>query len=463
MRKYFGTHKPAASTCIGLLLFLIVGVEAGILLYGMGLGYAKLEVYDYRVFEQLAINLIDHATFSMDEAPPYSTSLFRSPGYPAYISLIYILFGRSLIALRLSQFFLLWLTAWLLYLLVARFVDTRSATVASLICATYPPFVFAATLYVAHSLTLLLAVIIVFALVSLRGQVRPQLHYFLLVGLVLGLMTLARPAFQLVALPAVAAVVMWRGRYNMKRRLVEAAVMMLGFSLLLAPWIMRNNLISHNVSGVKLVSAGGWSLYTSAQQYTGEISYRLLKPEWDVVIADFNRRNVEAVAVIPDQPAKPSTQAQRELMVDAGFNRDALRKMRDVTPGQFLKSYVRRFYWLWSTCDLSPWQIGIFHQILQLYHVLLMGLALLGCFLMRKSLVTQALLWLFFLYQTALHIVYHVEARYTLEARLFITIYAGIAVVSAVAYLQKKLFPLNTSSITPVATSATETRLKIIE
>ena len=195
---------------VGVVLFLVVGIEAIILLYALGLGYTKLEVYDYQVYERLGINLIDRAIFSMDETPPYSPTLFRSPGYPTYIALIYSLFGRSLMALRLSQFVLLWLTAWLLYVLAARFVDFKSAAMASLICATYPPFVFVSALYIAHSLTLLFAIIIILALASLREQSNPRLYRFLFVGLVIAVMTLARPAFQLAVLPAVMATVMWR-------------------------------------------------------------------------------------------------------------------------------------------------------------------------------------------------------------------------------------------------------------
>lgn len=445
---------------VGVMLFLVVGLEAVILLYVLGLGYTKLELYDYQVFERLGINLIDHATFSMEEVSPYSPTLFRSPGYPAYIALIYSLFGRSLMVLRISQFVLLWLTAWLLYVLAARFVDFKSAAMASLICATYPPFVFVSALYVAHSLTLLFAIIIILMLVSLREQLNPRLYGFLFLGLAIGGMTLARPAFQLVVFPVALATVMWRPERLMKRRLVEATVLAIGFAMVIVPWVIRNNLLSNNMAGLRVASAGGWSLYTSASQYKDEASYRILKPEWDIVVADFNRRNQEALNVIPDRRnsdgtlANPYAQAQRELLVDNGFNRDAFRKIREVTPGQFILSYVARFYWLWSTCDLSPWQVGIFHRFLQIYHVLLIGLILLGCFLTRKSLVAQALLWMFIIYQSLLHVVYHMEARYTLEARLFLLIYAGVSIVAIARYVRQKTFPVEVASVSAATVHA---------
>jgi 4-amino-4-deoxy-L-arabinose transferase-like glycosyltransferase len=441
---------------VGTVLLIVTGLEALIVLQVLGLGYAKLELYDYQVFEQLGVNLMNQAVFSMDDSQPFSPTLFRSPAYPVYIGLIYSLFGKSLMALRLSQFLLLWLTAWLVYRTAARYTDLRCAVVAALLCATYPPFVFVTTQYVAHSLTLFLAAVIVLCLVTLCAQPKPKLPYFFFVGILIAIMTLARPAFQLVLLPAMMAVVMWRPQQPMKRRRLEAAALGIGFALLIAPWVVRNNLVTGNASGLRIVSAGGWSLYTSATQYQGEISYRLLKPEWDVVVADFNWRNLEAAQDIPNVN-NPLATAQREILVDQGFSRDAGQKFRELTLRQFMVSYVSRFYWLWSTCDLSPWQTGIFHRFLQIYHVLLTGLVLVGCFLNRSRLMKHGLLWMFVVYQMLLHSIYHVEARYTFEARLFLLIYAGMAMTAIVAFISKNIFSLNTglafSRVNPAADS----------
>jgi 4-amino-4-deoxy-L-arabinose transferase-like glycosyltransferase len=454
-------YTRSTTAHIGIALLLVVGFEALILLQILGLGYAKLEIYDYQVFEQLGINLIDQTIFSMDESSPYSPTLFRSPAYPAYIALIYGVFGRSLMMLRLSQFLLLWLTAWVLYKIAARYVDLKSAAIVAFLCATYPPFVFVATLYVAHSLTLFLAAVIVLSLITLRAQLRTKLYHFFFVGLAIAIMTLARPAFQLILIPAIAAVVMLRTQQQLKRRFLEAAVLVIGFALLIGLWIVRNNQISGNMSGIRIVSAGGWSLYTSAQQYKGEISYRLLKPEWDVVVSDFNQRNLEAAKVIlashdsDGTLINPFALAQREILIDQGFNRDAFYKFREITFRQFISSYASRFYWLWSTSDMSPWQTGTFHRFLQIYHVLLTGLVLIGCFLNRKYFRTHALLWMFVVYQTLLHIIYHVEARYTFEARLFLLIYAGLTCSSVVETVHKKFNLLNAN----LFTSQTETAM----
>src|SRR5215469_9881797 len=101
---------------VGLLLLAITSTEAVVLLWFFGLGGKPLVLFDHQLYHQLAVNLLDHKTFSMDATPPYRPMLYRSPGFPAFIALVYALAGRSVVALRVAQFILAWLTSWLLYL-----------------------------------------------------------------------------------------------------------------------------------------------------------------------------------------------------------------------------------------------------------------------------------------------------------------------------------------------------------
>lgn len=427
---------------MGLLLLLVVGVEAFVILHLLGLGYTELEHHDYQVYERLAINMMDHSTFSMDQAPPFRPTLFRPPGYPAFIALVYSLFGRNLMAVRASQFILLWLTAWLLYILATRFVNRRSAAIAALICATYPPFVFMATLYSTTPLLLFLVVLIVLAVELLRTQPNPRLVYFLLVGVAIGALSLVRPGFEVLVVPLGGMVLLTKTHGPIKRRILSMTAIVLGCALLTGAWIVRNNLVSGNQSGLRIMVAG-WGLYTSALQYTGEISYRMLKPEWDVLIADFNRRNQEAAEAIPDRFTadgmlqNPYAQAHRELWVERSYIKDSLQIFKTLTMSHVLSNFIHRVFWLWSTSDVSPWQTGLFHRFVQGYHVLLAALVLWGCYLCRSVLRQHALLWVVAVYQMLLHVVLHVEARFTLEARLFLIIYAGVAL----SYLVWRLRP----------------------
>lgn len=427
---------------VGLALLLVVGIEAVVVLYAVGLGHTPLTHFDYWLYERLAINMVEHGTFAMSAEPPYWPSLYRPPGYPAFIALIYALAGRNVLAVRLAQFVLLWLTAWLLYAVAARLVGRSGAIAAAGLCVIYPPFVFTATEYGPHALTLFLLALVMLITLALQGHARPHILGFFAVGILLGMVTLVRPAFQLLLVGVMAVIVFNRPWRSMKQRWLAACALALGYALLITPWVIRNNLVSDYQAGYKIM-VGGWQLYTSALQYTGDVSYRLLKPEWDVVIADFNRRHREAEQAIPAlHPAAtserlPSVQAQRELWVDHGFIEDSWQKFSHLTPAHFLSHLPQRLFWLWSTYDNSPWQTGLFHRCVQFFHVMLFALILVGAYLCRSNFTGQWAVWLLAVYQTLLHLVFHVEARFTLEARLFLIIYAGVAL----SYLVWRLRP----------------------
>jgi hypothetical protein len=109
---------------------------------------------------------------------------------------------------------------------------------------------------------------------------------------------------------------------------------------------------------------------------------------------------------------------------------ESIEQLRNSDVLQLLSTLPLRMFWLWSTANCSPWQTGPFHRLVQVFHVLLMGLALCGTFLNWRHILVQWPLWIYALYQTLLHVVFHVEARFTLEARLGLCLYAGAAVVS---------------------------------
>src|SRR5262245_40782016 len=103
------------------VLLTIVGLEAVILLVAFGMGPEPLVHHDYLQYHQLAVNLLDYRTFSDDSTLPLRLTLYRPPGYPGFIAAVYTLAGRGVIAVRVVQFLLHCLTAFLVYLLGLRY------------------------------------------------------------------------------------------------------------------------------------------------------------------------------------------------------------------------------------------------------------------------------------------------------------------------------------------------------
>jgi hypothetical protein len=66
---------------------------------------------------------------------------------------------------------------------------------------------------------------------------------------------------------------------------------------------------------------------------------------------------------------------------------------------------------------------------------------LIGAFYCRNGWRQHYVLWMVPINLMLVHSVFHVEPRYTLEARLFLLIYAGVAVERFMLLTYKKLLP----------------------
>lgn len=421
--------SAAGGKAVAIAVGVIIAIEALLVLHVLGLGSAPLQVHDYRVYDRLAINLLDHRTFSEELAPPYAESYFRTPGYPAFIAAVYALSGRQFLTVRIAQFIVLGLTALLLYSLARRYFSERVAAISALLCATYPPLVFMSAMYTAETVSTCLLVGIAIVMADLQRR-RNGLGAAFAAGLLIAVLALIRGAFSLFVFAAALAIIaMPKGGAprTLRDRLRIAALICAGYAVVIAPWVVRNSRLVGRLTGPG--ASGGWSLYVSAQQWSGELSYRLLKPEFIPILADFNSRVAAAGRAVPASSVTGtrSLAAVREWYADRLYARDAKAKWRAIPPQRFLLGALPRAYWLWSTSDVSPANPPILHRLIQIWHVLLVALAAGGLILCRRRLAAQMILWIPAVYLTLLHFVFHVEPRYTVSARPLVWIYAAVA------------------------------------
>src|SRR6266545_3760626 len=85
-----------------LLLSVCIGLEALVVL--LLIDNSQIIGGDGYEYHRLAINLLSQHVFSYGSAPPYEPTTFRTPGYPVFIALVYLVSARSFLALRLVQF-----------------------------------------------------------------------------------------------------------------------------------------------------------------------------------------------------------------------------------------------------------------------------------------------------------------------------------------------------------------------
>lgn len=421
--RYAVTRRPE------VLIVALVCVEALVLIVFFGLSKWPVTGGDGPDYDGLATNLIHNFTFSKAHEPPYEASVFRTPGYPLFVAAVYLLTGGSFLGLRIAQYGLLAATAVLLYKLGVKFVNRSAALIGAVLCATYPPFVFEAAYHLTETLSTFLAVLFVWLL----GRTPPLSNITskraLAIGLVGGAGSLVRPSFGLlIAVPL--AVLLWSFLKNPRRSLVlSASLVTFGYLVCVGPWAIRNAVLSHAFS--PLGAAGGMSLFYSMEQYANKLSYRITVDEWATVIREYDGRT-EAAALEASQTISESSGVSRtvltELETDRSYVKDARQRLRGLTVWRLIRGIPVRIVYLWGPADTSPWATGTsFHRVVEAQFLFLMTAVLCGCYLVRTEMLGHWALLVIPLYLTAVHVVFHVEPRYSFPARTFLFIYAGVS------------------------------------
>jgi 4-amino-4-deoxy-L-arabinose transferase-like glycosyltransferase len=448
---------PLTPRRVWLVLLICVATEFAVLSIGFNLSDWPVDKGDEPGYRTLATNILDHGALSLADHAPFEPSVLRAPGYPLFVAFAYLLSGRSVMFLRLLQFGLLGLTGILLFGLAGYFMSPISSLWASILCVTYPPFVFQAAYHLTETLATLLAVLFVYLFVRMLKRTSYERVSAAGIGLVTALAALVRPSFVLLIIFPVLMLVfsMVRGA-GLKRCSVLVLLVSLGYLSVIVPCTVRNAYITHSV--IPLASSGGWSFCYSMRQYAGEASYRMPIEEWRSVIREYDLRHATARQELSGVtiPQGVSSAALSDALVDHGYARDGLKLWHNLTLGRLIAGVPIRLAYLWSTVDTSPWAAGgPFHLFVQALHVALALLVLGGCYIARGKLIAQWPLWIVPLYLVMMHLIFHVEPRYSLPGRPFLLVYAGVVIerITSLIRYRKTAFDAPPAAEEPIKAS----------
>ncbi len=414
--------RSRESVITAVLSLVCVAVELGVLLVFNAAGISSTPTTDEYTYDQLAANLLEHARFSAMRELPLEPAVHRSPGYPLFLALIYWIAGRSVIPAIIIQFALLAATGWVLFLLAQHFVSVKSSAIAGVLCVFYPQLMFMATFRLTEVISSFLAVLIILALVRCVTETRYQTVLSLVTGGIIGFSALVRPSFILV-ISFVLAVMAWRWRHKGHKQVTKQILSLIaGFSVFVVPWVARNYLVTGKI--VPLSVDSGWSLYVSAQQYTGEVNNQLTGDDWKNILEENNARR-RYLQSLPPPPYEIWPSVYRDVKMNQDYQVEAFQKIRSQSIFQPILRIPGRILTLWSVGDAL---VRRFHKITYIYFAITTLLTIAGVILCKKSLSDHWLLWLFPVYLTLLHLVFHVEIRYSFPARPFLLVYAGAAI-----------------------------------
>ena len=357
---------------------------------------------------RLASNLVHHGVFSDSLRAPFDPSVLRSPGYPALLAALRAVGLGSLGAIRVVQLVLLGLTAWVTGVITLRIAGERAGRIAAVATAAYLPLVWATTEQMTETAAALGLAVVALLLLSAREP-----RTWALAGLALAATAYVRPTFLALAVPAAILIAL------QTRRLVPAAVFAAAVAVAIAPWAIRTSIDAHTPVALQIGSGAG--RYASAEQNLGRLPIPLEGTGW----VAFKRVSRRTSNDLRRGRYTPVEQAEFDARMKRLAPHVPIRDVIDRLPAR-----VRA---LWGPVDATPaaqrWTTSA-RMAGTLEYWLLAALVCVCLALRRRSLLSLWPLWLPAVYLTLVHMVIHVESRYSLPARPELIVLAAVCVVS---------------------------------
>ncbi len=343
---------------------------------------------------------------------------YYPPGYPYFLSRIYLLAGHTPLAGAAANVLLSVLMVYLTWRLASDLVGNNAARWAGILMAFFPSQILFVNLLASEMV--FTPLLLLSLLLCIRAAKSSRLNWLLAAGsgILLGLATLCRALTQVFWV--IPLIHIWLSSKNRPATLRRGGLLLLGFVLLVAPWMIRN----HNTVGRAVISTnGGINLMIGNNPHSG-MGYTQV----DVAVFDFS---------IP----------RGEKYSDSvGYEKG--RAYILAHPITFLKRGVAKVAYLFAT-DM----VGLFYEInhaarhdVVTGHVWLAGISqvyylailLLACggmlrLLKSKRCVEETLLiWGPILFWMAVHFVYFGDARFHFPIMPLACVLAGVCIAAKI-------------------------------
>ena len=418
-------RKPASW---GLLATLVLTIIIGFYLRNESASETRVVSplrADTRDYYMYAYNLRHKQSYSRDISSltdveyPVTPDAVRSPGYPLFLSIF--VDGppdnRTISKIVFAQMILSTLILVLAFCLYTRFLSDFWAVAALLLTALSPHLIVANSYLLTETLFCLLLVLSGWLLCLFF--LRPSLALAAVSGLVLGVATLIRPGLQY--FPFLVAVI-WSVHYGRRKGFYFVSVLLLGYLVILSPWMIRNLKLFHSISDDTLkINFLHHGMYP-------EFKYGGLDKSYGF-------------------PYRYDPRSSEISVSMASVLNEIARRFRH-EPAQHLKWYLLRkpaVFWSWNIIQgigdvfiypihQTPYQSNLFfrwtHHLMRYLHWPLVLLSAAGCLMVwlprlnciypDNSLHVARVVAALLLYFTAIHVVGAPFPRYSIPLRPFL-------------------------------------------
>jgi 4-amino-4-deoxy-L-arabinose transferase-like glycosyltransferase len=370
-------------------------------------------------YHRLATSIAQGAGYVTEAGLP---TAWRPPGYPIFLSGIYLLFGPRPQAATFVQALLGAVIVVLLVVLGWLIIGLREAMVAGFLAAAFPGLVWLPRLLLSENLAIFLLLASLCLALALLRSGRPWWAGAL--GLVLGISTLVRGANLLFVLLMLAGIllVLAKKKQDRKKLVMTAIFITFGVLITLLPWTIRN----YRVFGafVPVATQDGIGLYSSY---------------WPPVR---NGKTIWGTLPGPEDPAiRGAAQMSNEYEASRYLQRVTLERLRSqpllffrLVPGK-MASLLVPLDW-----EILPHANGSTRSV-NFGYLLIIFPAIFGFVLLwRKPRPDQWLLWIVPIVVLAQSIFFYGSPRFRLPAELIAILLAGNALMAAWTFLKTRLW-----------------------
>lgn len=415
---------------LGCCIVLVVAMEAVALFAAYGVRQPFGDGGDYN---EIAVHLAHGEGVALTERTPagsvYGLTAYRLPGYPAFLALIYRLFGNRLLAVYLLQLAMFGASAWLLLQISLEYLPFDTSALASVLFLVYAPFLGFPTSLLIETPVLFLTVTFAYGLVRFLKRPENLLWNALWLGVFTGIAATLRAIFApMAAVPGLALLLGFRD-VPLRRRLLAAALLSVAWLATLGPWMYRN--IELSGAFIPLGVANGAGLHMGVRQYSGRMTYQIVAAEWHSMNEDFDGSLGEGFRATRGTPAAGRAPLiAAEVWRDRHWKEIAVEEWHSLPLPVVLRSIPKRLLAFWGVDDTLP-DSPLVHHLVQTQYIIFGVLGLIGVWSLRRRLLRLWPLWWMALYLTGMHLVYLEDARYSLPARttLIVFVAAGLTTV----------------------------------
>lgn len=271
IRKFFVSNKKQ----IFLFLLMLVLELAMIFVLSQRNGLSIFFRSDGSEYQRLVLNLIDHGKFSLDNQTPFISTDYRTPVYPAWLAIIYLIFKSFKPAIFIGAAIFA-LSAPLVYIIGKEIFGEKIAFWSAVLFAVEPWAIFQGGFLAAEQI----AVPVFFLAIYLfcRYLKSGKSYYIYWASAFSGVAALIRPATLYFVLIFAVLAFISELRFSVLKSFKTTALVILIFIAVLSPWLIRNKIVLNTWQMSSAASNG--VLYIESyilNKYLGKITD---EPEW---------------------------------------------------------------------------------------------------------------------------------------------------------------------------------------